>query len=462
MTLRAVSYTRVSTKTQADEGLSLAAQLQRAREYIAAHGWIDVWHYSDAGESAYHKGVHERPASARLLVDAARGQFDVVVVWALDRATRDLEGENLYAALRRRRLGLHDVLDGEQTDAVQSVMTRGMKGLVANLESAQNRERMRLVAAHRAAKGLPTGTIPFGYRPGPDGVPVVVSAEAAAVRMVYERKAQGQSNGELAAWLNEQGFQTRRGLRFTPWAVKDLLRGRFYLGEIVHHDEVFKARHSFIINQGLYDRVQQRRGERREPWAGPGLRSPLHGLVYCGHCRGTVAADRSRGRLRFRERHGRECRTIGRGTVARVFEEQIGTILGALQLPADWRDRMLELAAQRQTSTDGEALRERRRRLVRAYADDGLAFGEAEYARRLADLNAAITATEAKSAPADLEGITSLLDDFPALWQEAVPGERRALIAPLIERIYVDLASQRIGGSFPPQTFARCWMGRSR
>src|SRR5438477_7083078 len=50
--LRAVIYTRVSTKEQSDEGYSLAAQREACSRWIADRGWELVDEYCDAGESA--------------------------------------------------------------------------------------------------------------------------------------------------------------------------------------------------------------------------------------------------------------------------------------------------------------------------------------------------------------------------------------------------------------------------
>ena len=42
---------------------------------------------------------------------------------------------------------------------------------------------------------------------------------------------------------------------------------------------------------------------------------------------------------------------------------------------------------------------------------------------------------------------------LPAMWEGATPDERRRLLAPLIERVYVDVDSKRISGIVPAPAF---------
>lgn len=78
---RAAVYARVSTeKGQQDP----ESQLLQLREYCARQGWAIAEEYIDraSGKSG------DRQAFKRMFQDASRRRFDVLVVWALDRLTR--------------------------------------------------------------------------------------------------------------------------------------------------------------------------------------------------------------------------------------------------------------------------------------------------------------------------------------------------------------------------------------
>ncbi len=73
---RAVLYARVSTLDQEPEN-----QLAELRRYVEARGW-QATEYVDRGVSGTKD---RRPALDRLLADARRRRFDVLVCWRLDR-----------------------------------------------------------------------------------------------------------------------------------------------------------------------------------------------------------------------------------------------------------------------------------------------------------------------------------------------------------------------------------------
>ena len=53
----------------------------------------------------------------------------------------------------------------------------------------------------------------------------------------------------------------------------------------------------------------------------------------------------------------------------------------------------------------------------------------------------------------DIVLLKQLLADFPRLWDLATYEERRELVRPLIERVYVDVESRRICGIVPTAPF---------
>lgn len=83
--MRAALYLRVSTtdaQTTENQRMALAK--------VAQHrGWEIVQTYEDAGISGA-KGRDKRPAFDRMLTDAVRRRFDVLMVWSIDRLGRSV------------------------------------------------------------------------------------------------------------------------------------------------------------------------------------------------------------------------------------------------------------------------------------------------------------------------------------------------------------------------------------
>ena len=84
MTKRAAIYVRVSTDKQTVEN-----QLLELRRIAERRGWQVVEEYHDVGISSA-KGRKDRPGLDRMLKDAQRRKFDVVMAWAIDRIGRSL------------------------------------------------------------------------------------------------------------------------------------------------------------------------------------------------------------------------------------------------------------------------------------------------------------------------------------------------------------------------------------
>jgi len=84
MQKRAAIYVRVSTDKQTVEN-----QLRELKQIAERRGWQVVEEYHDAGISGA-KGREQRPGLDRMLKDASRRRFDVVMAWAIDRLGRSL------------------------------------------------------------------------------------------------------------------------------------------------------------------------------------------------------------------------------------------------------------------------------------------------------------------------------------------------------------------------------------
>jgi DNA invertase Pin-like site-specific DNA recombinase len=147
--VRCALYARVSTVDQQPEN-----QLAELRRYIDARGWSPI-EYVDLGVS----GTKERrPALDKLLADAKRRRFDVLVCWRLDRLGRNLK--HLITLLDElQALGIAFVSLAEGIDATTPAGKLQMHILaaIAEFERARIVERVRAGLARRAAQGKPLG-----------------------------------------------------------------------------------------------------------------------------------------------------------------------------------------------------------------------------------------------------------------------------------------------------------------
>ena len=148
---RAVLYSRVSTANGQDPEM----QSREIREYCQRRGWPLFGEYVDIGISG---AKERRPQLDRLIADAHKRKFEVVVVWKFDRFARSVS--HLLRALENfRALGIEFVSLSEQIDTSTPTgkMIFTVLGAVAELERSLIAERVRAGLRHARAKGKRLG-----------------------------------------------------------------------------------------------------------------------------------------------------------------------------------------------------------------------------------------------------------------------------------------------------------------
>ena len=147
--LRAAIYARVSTADQEPEN-----QLIQLRHYIEAREWT-LAEYVDKGVSGTKDS---RPALDRLVRDAKRRQFDVLVVWRLDRLGRSLR--HLILLLDDlQAIGVAFVSLSEGIDATTPAgrLQLHVLAAIAEFERARIAERVKAGLARAKANGKRLG-----------------------------------------------------------------------------------------------------------------------------------------------------------------------------------------------------------------------------------------------------------------------------------------------------------------
>ena len=158
----------------------------------------------------------------------------------------------------------------------------------------------------------------------------------------------------------------------------------------------------------------------------------------------------------YQERHSHICFTNNRSVMAARVDAQIREILTSVELLPEWREKMSRLAVLRTEGPSPQELLGKRRRTSRAYADG--AYTDEEYGAKLEEIDAQLKLSIPTELPS-LEEAAELFSDIPTLLKEATPEERRQLISPLLERVYLDMESSSIGAIIPQPAFRQLLEG---
>jgi site-specific DNA recombinase len=155
---RTVNYVRVSSWGQVGKDhVSLDVQESESAAYIARNGGKVTAILRDEGKSGRD---NDNPEYLRLKALVASGQVDTVVVWALDRISRDeLE---FFTVMRS-----FDVYGVKLRSATQDVTNRFMTSIMIGMAAEESRKiSARVIPAQRARlnSGRWIGRAPLGYR----------------------------------------------------------------------------------------------------------------------------------------------------------------------------------------------------------------------------------------------------------------------------------------------------------
>jgi DNA invertase Pin-like site-specific DNA recombinase len=142
-------YARVSTSEQTVE-----PQLHALRQYAAARG-AEAQEYVDAGVSG---AKDRRPALDRLLADARRRRFDVLVIVKLDRLARSVRHlTSLAAELAALGVDLVVLDQGIDTSTPSGRLLFHVLGSIAEFERDLIRERTKAGMASAKRRGASIG-----------------------------------------------------------------------------------------------------------------------------------------------------------------------------------------------------------------------------------------------------------------------------------------------------------------
>lgn len=237
MVTRCVIYSRCSTQMQADDELSIPAQVAECRKFAASKDWQVVGEYADAGFSGR---TDERPQFQRMIDDAKRRAFDVILTWRSNRLFRNVEHRLAYSRILRRHgvrfVSLHEPeFEGASAQFMETVLTAADE-MYAKQVAEDTLRGLKQIAGAGFSAG---GRAPIGYRNvkkvvgvKPNGEPVMRTAfepdpeKAPVVRRVFEMYASGKTGPQI---IMETGIVSARN------NLSTMLRNRAYIGERVYY-----------------------------------------------------------------------------------------------------------------------------------------------------------------------------------------------------------------------------------
>ncbi len=309
----AVGYCRVSTTKQREE--SIEHQKSEIKKYADEHK-IDIldW-YEDFGFSGT---TNERDRFKDMLRDSKEKKFNLVLVWKLDRFSRDKFG----CAVAKHTLKENGV---SLFSVVERIENTPEGEIIESLFEAMNQYYVKNLARgvlggmiENVKNGISVGSCTYGYKLTPKldecgnivkkysktGKPKVINTytlhpeHSTTVKLIFDMFLAGASRNEIIERLKELGRKNAKGEDFKPTNIDKILRNERYTGvfifeynkgKMVNYNPIQEERNENslpkIIEKEDFDKVQQMLNARKhQPNARSLVDYLLTGKIVCGNC----------------------------------------------------------------------------------------------------------------------------------------------------------------------------------
>ncbi|MCW8966054.1 MAG: recombinase family protein [Candidatus Pacearchaeota archaeon] len=244
--LKVAIYARVSTEEQAKEGFSIDAQIDKCKAYCQARGWEVFRIYKDPGYSA---GSMNRPALELMLRDAKEKNFDIILVYKIDRFSRNLKDLIMVLEdLKTQKINFTSVTEQIDTTSAMGEAFFQIIGVFAQLERGMVKERVKLAFERKIKIGEVLYRAPLGYFyqnkklvPDPEN--------QYKIKEIFEMWANGISYRSICDKFN-----------LSTSTLYQLLKNPIYIGKIRYKDELHKGKHKPLISEELFNEVNKKNG----------------------------------------------------------------------------------------------------------------------------------------------------------------------------------------------------------
>lgn len=280
---RAVIYARYSPgPNQRDE--SIEGQLRECKEIAKKHGLMVIHEYIDKRLSGTND---ERPDFQRMLRDADRGLFDVVITWKNDRFARNRYDSAIYKQ-RLKRNGIKIIYAKEHIpEGPEGIILESMLEGMAEYYSANLSQNIRRGQRENAIEGkFIGGTIPLGYKLDAEKHYIIDPETAPIVREIFERYVAGDTVTDICKDLNARGYRTSRKRDFNRSSLHRIFSNEKYIG-VYRYEDIKNNAIPRIITDELFNAANIRaikNKKSRRTKSATKVEYMLTGKIFCGHC----------------------------------------------------------------------------------------------------------------------------------------------------------------------------------
>lgn len=249
-------YLRYSSSNQTEQ--SIEGQRRVCEDYAKREGITVIREYVDRATSASHD-TQKRLSFQRMIKDAKSRTFDLVLVYKLDRFSRDrYDFANYRAKLKDCGVRIQSATEAISDSPESVIMESLLEGMAEYYSRELSQKVLRGMNESAQKRQVLGGVIPLGlmikdkhYVPDP--------ATRGIVEGIFSDYAGGMSLKEIADDLNRRGIRNVSGKKFGPQSVWRILKNEKYVGIYRHKDICDPDAIEPIVSPELWKQVQEKR-----------------------------------------------------------------------------------------------------------------------------------------------------------------------------------------------------------
>ena len=316
-------YIRVSTDKQED--LSPAAQKRLLLDYAASHNIIvsEDFIFQDNGISG--RVAKKRPAFQDMIALAKSKEhpIDCIIVWKYSRFARNQEESILYKSLLKKNnvdvISISENTTGEFGTLIERIIEWMDEYYSIRLSGEVIRGMTENAKRGHYQSEAPIGYLSLGNRQTP-----IINPETKIIPLtIKDMFLSGKTSLQIARYLNQQGYHTKRGNQFDARGVEYILANPFYCGisrwNYSDRNRKHKPSDEVILSKGnweslwdedtyqlIMDKLSSRKTIKSRDVSS--CKHWLSGMLTCSSCGRTLAYSGS-----SKSGHGFQCWGYGKG-----------------------------------------------------------------------------------------------------------------------------------------------------
>ena len=226
--IRGVTYARVSTDEQGENGFSLRDQEEKLRRYCTQHGIELVEHFNES----YSGKTFIRPEFNRLieLLEKKKGEIDQLLVVRYDRFGRNLiEGMKVMARLTKLKVKFRALDQPLERDEPESKLIEALYLVLPEIENDRRSKSTRDGMRRARIEGWITQRPPKGYIRVPYGERTILAPDENAPLVLESFNEAAKSCLSIDALRR---IMNKKGLHISKNQFNIMLKNPIYKGYV--------------------------------------------------------------------------------------------------------------------------------------------------------------------------------------------------------------------------------------